>query len=413
MEAKRKVHSLTGRITPELLLAAFKAVKRNRGACGVDKVSIQMFEQQLEHNLVALMKRLKAGTYRPKPLRRAYIPKGKNQRRGLGIPAVRDRVAQEVIRRLLEPIFDPLFHDDSFGFRKRRNCHMAIKRVLQLWRQGFRVVVDADIKAFFDSIPHDLIMRAVARRVADGNILDIVRKFLSCGVMQDGVLLPTTKGTPQGGVISPLLANIVLDALDQHLTNLGYRFVRYADDFVVLTKERAQAEKALAEINAFLTSQLNLELSPEKTKVTTFAQGFDFLGFTITANGVTMRAKSVERFRDRVRLLTIRSHNMDTFVIEKLNRLIRGTANYFAAAFSSCRSQFVLLDQFTRRRLRSMKYKGISRRYNMRLRLKHFGRAGLLSLMDFATCCQRAHCISPFPGARSLGAARCGKAACR
>jgi group II intron reverse transcriptase/maturase len=395
MEAKRKVHSLTGRITPELMLAAFKAVKRNRGACGVDKVSIQMFEKQLENNLSALMKRLKAGTYRPKPLRRAYIPKGKNQRRGLGIPAVRDRVAQEVIRRLLEPIFEPLFHNDSFGFRKRRNCHMAIKRLLQLLREGYRFVVDADIKAFFDSIPHGLIMAALAHRVADGNILDIVRKFLSCGVMQDGVLSPTTKGTPQGGVISPLLANIVLDALDRHLDCLGYLFVRYADDFVVLTKERTQAEKALAEIDAFLTSKLNLELSPEKTRITTFSQGFDFLGFTIAANGVRMRLKSVERFRDKVRMLTIRCHNMDKDVIEKLNRLIRGTANYFAAAFSYCRHQFDMLDQFTRRRLRCMKYKSISRRHNMRLRLKHFGRAGLLSLTDFLTCCQRAHSISP------------------
>lgn len=395
MNEKRKVHSLTGRITPELMLAAFKAVKRNRGACGVDKVSIRMFEQNLEQNISALMKQLKGRTYQPRPLRRAYIPKGRNQRRGLGIPAVRDRVAQEVIRRLLEPIFDPMFHNDSFGFRKRRNCHMAVKRVLQLAHEGYRFVVDADIKAFFDSIPHDLIMSAVARKVADGNILDILRKFLSCGVMQDGVLFPTTKGTPQGGVISPLLANIVLDALDRHLTSLGYRFVRYADDFVVLTKEHAQAEKALAEIDVFLTSQLNLALSPEKTRITTFFHGFDFPGFTIAANGVRMRQKSVERFRDKVRTLTIRCHNMDKDVIEKLNRLIRGTANYFAVAFSYCRHQFDTLDMFTRRRLRCMKYKSISRRHNMRLRLKHFGRAGLLSLMDFLPCCQRAQSISP------------------
>ena len=213
--------------------------------------------------------------------------------------------------------------------------------------------------------------------------------------MQDGVLFPTTKGMPQGGVISPLLANIVLDALDRHLTSLGYLFVRYADDFVVLTKERAQAEKALTEIDVFLTSQLNLELSPEKTRITTFSQGFDFLGFTIAANGVRMRQKSVERFRDKVRTLTIRCHNMDKDVIEKLNRLIRGTANYFAAAFSSCTHQFDDLDKFTRRRLRCMKYKSISRRHNFRLRLKHFGHAGLLSLSDFVSCCQRAQSISP------------------
>jgi group II intron reverse transcriptase/maturase len=198
---KRKVHSLTGRITPQLMDEAFKAVKRNRGACGIDKVSIQMFEQQLEQNLQALMRALKSRTYVPYPLRRVYIPKGKGQRRPLGIPAVRDRIAQEVIRRLLEPIFERKFHADSYGFRKKRNCHKAVKRVLQLFQGGYRHVLDADIKAFFDMIPHSLIMRAVAQEVADGNILGLVERFLKSGVLKDGKLFPTRKGTPQGGVL--------------------------------------------------------------------------------------------------------------------------------------------------------------------------------------------------------------------
>ena len=205
MGKKIKVHSLTGRITPELMRKAFKAVKRNRGAAGIDKVSIKMFEDNLDENLAALMRDLKAGTFRPKPLRRTMIPKGpdSNKLRPLGIPVVRDRVAQEVVRSLLAPVFEPLFHDASYGFIKGRNCHQAIERVLELHRQGYKVVLDADIKGFFDNIPHKIIMDAVAAEIADGNILRLVEKFLTAGVMENGVFKPTTIGTPQGGVITP------------------------------------------------------------------------------------------------------------------------------------------------------------------------------------------------------------------
>lgn len=206
-----KVHSLTGRITPELMLAAFKAVKRNRGAAGIDKVSIQHFEANLEENLLALMRQLKQRRYFPKPLRRVYIPKANGKLRPLGIPAVRDRVAQEVARRLLEPIFEPAFHDDSFGFRPGRSAHQAIERLLELHRQGYTYVLDADIQGFFDNLPHSVLMDALSDRVADGNLLDLVQRFLNAGVMEDGALRPTLVGTPQGGVISPLLANIALD----------------------------------------------------------------------------------------------------------------------------------------------------------------------------------------------------------
>jgi RNA-directed DNA polymerase len=237
---KIKVHSLTGRITSRLMRQAFQAVKRNRGAAGVDKVSIQMFAANLEENLTALMQELKTGTFRPLPLRRVHIPKGPGttKLRPLGIPVVRDRVAQEVIRRLLAPIFEPQFHDNSYGFIPGRNCHQAVERVLELHRQGLRVVLDADIQGFFDNLSHRVIMEAVATEVADGNILRLVEQFLTAGVMEDGVFKPTTIGTPQGGVISPLLANIVLNRLDWQLHQAGYRFVRYADDFVVLCQDR-------------------------------------------------------------------------------------------------------------------------------------------------------------------------------
>ena len=175
---KIKAHSLTGRITPELMRNAFRNVKRNRGAAGVDKISIQLFENNLDQNLLALMRCLKDGTYQSHPLRRVHIPKGDGKTRPLGIPAVRDRVAQEVIRQLLSPLFERIFHHDSFGFRPRRGCHMAVARVIELRRQGYIFVLDADIKGFFDNIPHAVIMAGVAQEVADGNILRIVERFL-------------------------------------------------------------------------------------------------------------------------------------------------------------------------------------------------------------------------------------------
>jgi len=206
MAKKQKVHSLTGRIDDRMMRQAFKAVKRNRGAAGIDKVSIAMFEENLDANLAALMHDLKTkGTFVPKPLRRVWIPKdaaGKKLR-PLGIPAVRDRIAQEVVRRLLEPIFEPKFHDCSFGFRPGRSCHLAIRRVLSFHEDGDCVTLDADIAGFFDNIPHKLIIDAVAEEVADGNILDLVKRFLAAGVLENGIFKPTTIGTPQGGVIAP------------------------------------------------------------------------------------------------------------------------------------------------------------------------------------------------------------------
>ena len=201
---KLRVHALTGRITPEVMRKACKAVKRNRGAAGLDKQSIKMFEANLEENLLALMRDVKSGAYQAIPLRRVYIPKAQGAWRPLGIPAVRCRVAQEVIRALIAPIFEPTFHHHSHGFRRHRSCHTAMAQLVELPQQGFRVVVDADLKGFCDSIPHQLILDLVAREIADGNILALIKKFLQAGVMEDGEVRPTREGTPQGGGVSPL-----------------------------------------------------------------------------------------------------------------------------------------------------------------------------------------------------------------
>lgn len=383
MNKKQKEHSLTGRITYPVMLKAFKAVKRNRGAAGVDKVSIKMYEANLEDNLTALMKEIKTGAFEPHPLRRVYIPKGKTKVRPLGIPVVRDRICQEVIRSLLNPIFEREFHESSFGFRPGRNCHQAIEAVLELHQQGYNVVLDADVKGFFDNIPLHVIMSAVASEVADGNILRLTEKFLRSGIMEDGVFKPTTIGTPQGGVISPLLANAVLNHLDWQLHENGYQFVRYADDFVVVCTSKAQAEEAKDFVAHLLKNDLGLELSPEKTKITTYGKGYDFLGFRLSSRSRRMRPKSLKKFKDKVRELTVRKHNLDDDIIVKLNRVIRGTANYFATDFSTCRWMFRKLDSWIRMRLRCMKLKRKRRRDNYKLRLRYFSKLDLLSLESF------------------------------
>jgi RNA-directed DNA polymerase len=389
-KGKIKVHSLTGRITPKLVYEAWRAVRRNRGAAGIDKVSIQMFEQNLEANLESLMRELKQRTYEPLPARRVYIPKDakRTKFRPLGIPAVRDRIAQEVLRRLLSPIFEAKFHEHSYGFRPGRSCHQAVEKVLELGRQGYRWVLDADISGFFDNLCHRAVMRELSDVVADGNILGLVEKFLRAGVMEGGKFQATRVGTPQGGVASPLLANIALNVLDWHLDEHGYRFVRYADDFVVLCRSEHEAKEALALVQRLLGDRLGLSLSPEKTKVTRFHDGFTFLGFDIKSRFVRMRAKSVENFKTKVREATRRHHNLDAEVVVRLNRVIRGTANYFATPWSHCGDAYRSLDRWIRMRLRCMKFKRKSGKDNFRLRLKHLRHMGLLSLSDLRPSCE-------------------------
>ncbi len=381
MAKKIKAHSLTGRITPDVMASAFRNVKRNRGAAGIDKVSITLYENNLSENLLSLMRDLKDGSFRPVPLRRVHIPKGDGKTRPLGIPAVRDRIAQEVLRQILSPLFERIFHEDSYGFRPKRGCHMALERVVELRQQGYACVLDADIKGFFDNIPHSVIMDGLCAEVADGNILRLVERFLKAGVIEDGVFQPTPVGTPQGGVISPLLANIALNSLDWRLHDAGFRFVRYADDFVVLCQTEAQVKQAHDLVQQHLV-QIGLTLSAEKTKQTKFREGFAFLGFVLSSWTVAMRPKSVEKFKDKIRELTPRSHNLDAQVVKKVNAVIRGTANYFDTPFSSVADEFRTLDRWIRMRLRCMKSKRKRISDNWRLHTKHLANLGFAFLSD-------------------------------
>src|SRR5437867_7885592 len=280
---------------------------------------------------------------------------------------------------------------------------MALEAVLELHSAGYSFVLDADIKGFFDNLSHQIIMQKVAERVADGNILRLVEKFLTSGVMDNGIFKPTTIGTPQGGVISPLLANIVLNHLDWHLDRAGLRFVRYADDFLVLCTTPDQAQEPLALVEQVLNGGLGLQLSREKTKVTSFGKGYAFLGFTLSSRSRRMRLKSVKKFKDKIRELTRRKFNLDADRIDQLNRVIRGTAQYFATDFFTGRELLHTLDSWIRMRLRCMKTKRNSFHDNHQIRNKVFDRLGLLTLERFALCRQdRGFVLAPRLG-QSLG----------
>lgn len=383
---KHKVHSLTGRITYKLVEQSAKAVKRNNGAAGVDRMTVKTYWKNKEINIPNLMSRLKTrGGYKCPPLKRVYIRKGNTDKfRPLGIPTVDTRCAQEVIRRLIEPIFEVQFHENSFGFRQGRNCHQAVKRVLEYTKEGYKHIVDVDIKGFFDNIQHETILTLLRAEIADGNILDIIETFLGSAVMEDGKLIPSLKGTPQGGVISPLLGNITLNYLDWELDRAGYKFARYADDVIILCKTPEQAKNALA-LTKEILADLGLECSPEKTKISKMSEGFQFLGFDISSQVVTMRQKSREKFEDKIRETTTRSHNLDAKVIEKLNQVIRGTVNYFYTEFANGKSYFQKVDRWIRERIRWMKYKSKSQTHHVRLRNKQIARRGLKSCL---TVCQ-------------------------
>jgi group II intron reverse transcriptase/maturase len=394
------------------MLESWKAVRRNRGAAGIDKVSILMYNQHVDTSLETLMRELKTRKYHPRPLKRVYIPKGKGKMRPLGIPTVQCRIAQEVARRLLSPIFEKLFHNNSYGFRPGKNCHQAITKVHQYLSEGYTYVVDADIKGFFDNIPHKLIMTEVASEIADGNILQLVERFLASGVMEEGQLRPTTKGTPQGGVISPLLANVVLNQLDHELERQGYKFVRYADDFVILCRSMEEAQEALDYAKIILEGRMQLELSVEKTKICRLKDGFDFLGYHFCSRGITIRDKSREKFRDAVKNLTTRSQNLDAEVIVKLNQVIRGTVNYFTHPLAQVLKLFEVTDRWINKRLRCMKYKRISKCDNWRMKIKYIRRLGVLSCKEL--CRQRMNVAyvpiqatsGASPGARKMHAGK-------
>jgi group II intron reverse transcriptase/maturase len=307
---KRRWHSLIDKIwmMPNLE-EAFREVKRNRGAAGVDGVTIQAFESELEGNLRTLQHQLKAKTYKPKPVKRVYIPKADGSLRPLGVPAICDRVVQAAARRILEPIYEATFMDCSFGFRPGRSAHMALEKIRKDLLDGYSYVIDADLKSYFDLIPHDKLIATVREEVVDGSILRLIESFLKSGVMENGSFHLNEQGTPQGGVISPLLANIYLHPLDKQMTERGHRLTRYADDFVICCKTQKGAERVLRSVVRLLEQELGLKVHPEKTKiVNNREQSFLFLGHEFKPGyWITPSPKAKEKFKERVREITRRN----------------------------------------------------------------------------------------------------------
>ena len=372
---------------PANLQSAFAKVWRNGGSAGADEQTVAHFGRRAEEELQRLHEQLRDGTYRPQPVRRAWIAKpGSREKRPLGIPAVRDRIVQGALRHVLEPIFETDFAEQSYGFRPGRGAKDALRRVDTLLKAGHVWVVDADLKSYFDTIPHERLLALVKTRVADGRVLALVESFLRAGVLEESKgWKPTECGTPQGGVISPLLANLYLNPLDHQMEQAGWEMVRYADDFVILCRREAEAREALAAVAAWV-SEAGLTLHPEKTRVgdTRVPGGFDFLGYHFERGRKWPRQKSLGKLKDRVRAKTPRLDGRSLrAIVSDVNRTLRGWYGYFQHSQANV---FASVDGYVRRRLRSLleKRRGHPRQglgaAQQRWPNEWFARRGLLSL---------------------------------
>ena len=377
-----KHHSLRDKVfSLKNLYSAFAKVKKNKGQAGLDRQSIKQFEAEVDKNIQNIHEQLRTAVYKPDPVLRVYIPKGKHDKRPLGIPTVKDRVIQQAFRQILEPIFEPEFSDNSFGFRPKRSCHDAIRRVEEYKAAGYHHVLDADIKAFYDTIPHHLILNQLRKKIADGWVLNSITNMLKAGVMEQGVFSETLQGTPQGGVISPLLANLVGDLIDKELELAGYRFVRYADDFIVMTRSKKDLSQALELVKNIVEEKLEMKLSEDKTKLSNFQRGFRFLGYQFIIRYKRISDKSMDKLKDNIRMITRRSQgvNLQT-VIDRLNPVIRGFANYFR--LGNARKTFQSLDEWIRMRLRSFKFSRKWKTDNRRFPNKLFQKMNLVSFEE-------------------------------
>jgi RNA-directed DNA polymerase len=378
------------------LSIAFDCVKSNKGSAGADHQTIEMFENHLGNNLISLATSLQAGTYRPQPIKRVWIPKpGSSEKRPLGIPTVRDRVVQAALRNVLEPIFERDFAEHSYGFRPGRGCKDALRRVDALLKAGYTYVVDADLKSYFDTIPHQRLLDLVRRKLSDNRVLDLLQIYLDQGVLDTAEDWTPEQGTPQGAVISPLLSNIYLDPLDHLMARAGIEMIRYADDFVLLCRHETEAYDALEQVKAWTTS-VGLILHPDKTHIVDASQrgGFDFLGYHFERGYRWPRKKSLTKLKDKIRSLTKRTTGSSlALIISLINRTLRGWFHYFK---HSHKTALIPLDQWIRMRLRSILRrrrggKGRGRGSdNVRWPNAFFAKQGLFSL----TAAQAAACQS-------------------
>jgi RNA-directed DNA polymerase len=357
-----KWFSLIDKVWSEKVLkTAWQRVKTNAGSYGVDGITVHQFETRLADELHRLSEQLRLGCYQPLPVRRKWIPKpGRREKRPLGIPAVRDRVVQTALRMVMEPILDRLFAEHSYGFRPEHGCKDALREVDRLLKAGYVWIVDVDLKSYFDTIPHGPLMALVEEQIADGRILALLQLYLKAKIMDGLTQWTPDEGTPQGAVISPLLANLYLNPLDHLMATGGFQMIRYADDFVVLCRSREEAETALVKIRQW-TEAAGLTLHPTKTRITTYAEGFDFLGYHLEDGRHWPRQKSLDKFKDTLRLHTRRCNGRSLEdIIRRVNATARGWYGYFKHSY---KTTFPYLDSWIRHRLRAilLKRHGTSR----------------------------------------------------
>jgi len=379
---ERTYYTLKDKVTKiSNMKTAAKHVLDNSGSAGVDRINTVEFKENYSIHMRELYREFLEDRYQPKPALRVFIPKSDGRKRPLGIPTVKDRIAQAAVRGILEPIYEKEFCDCSLGFRKGKSQIDAINKVEEYKEQGYKWVLDADIKGFFDNIDHELLIGFIKQKVTDGWVIEIIKSWLTMGVMKDGEYIPTEKGTPQGGVISPLLANIFLHQFDKVMVERGYKLVRFADDFVVMTKSKRKAKRAYEVVKEIITEELKLELHPEKTVITNFGEGFVFLGFEFIAwRYKRPRKKSLEKFKDKVRKVTKRNQpwKVDS-IIKRLNAKIYGWANYFG--HGNVKMLFQRLDEWIRMRLRSYIEKKKTVMQNTKIPNSFFRKKGLVSLL--------------------------------
>jgi len=366
-ESPTEVRSLMETICdPDNMEAALRVVARNKGAAGVDRMTVRRLPDAMKERWPEIERQLLKGSYRPTPVLRVRIPKPSGGTRDLGIPTVIDRVIQQAVLQRLQPLWDPTFSEHSFGFRPGRSAHQAVARAQAFVAEGHQFVVDMDLSKFFDRVNHDRLMARLAERVTDRRVLGLIRSFLTAGVMDEGVVVASEEGTPQGGPLSPLLSNIVLDELDRELERRGHRFVRYADDCNVYVRSERAGHRVMAGLTRFIEGRLRLRINADKSAV---ARPWErsFLGFTVTKDAEPRRRiadKAVRRFKDRVRELTRRHGGIALDrVIGTLNPYLRGWAGYFG--YSEWR-ELASLDGWIRRRLRCIvwvQWRTFDRRY--------------------------------------------------
>ena len=337
---------------------ALKRVKANKGSPGVDRMTVQQLPEYLKEHWPAIREQLLRGTYKPQPVKRVEIPKPDGGVRKLGIPTVLDRMIQQAVMQVLQRKWDPVFSEHSYGFRPGRSAHQAVEAAQQYIAAGYRWVVDLDLEKFFDRVNHDKLMAKIAERVGDKRLLKLIRTFLTAGVMENGLVSPVDEGTPQGGPLSPLLSNIVLDEFDRELERRGLRFARYADDCNIYVRSQRAGERVMESLKRFLATTLKLKVNEQKSAVAR-PWARKFLGFSFTSAGIPKRRiapKAVDRFKKRVRELTSRTRGVSIErMAEELTRYLRGWIGYFG----KCETPSVLLglEQWLRRRLRSAIWK--------------------------------------------------------